>query len=313
MIKYSYLCIFQNYKIRIMRLLITLLCLLPTLLCAQNSHLDTLLKQAIKGKKAKVGIAVIIDGKDTITVNNDIHYPLMSVFKFHQALALAEYMGKQKQSLDTRILIKKSDLKPNTYSPLRDAYPNGGIEMSIADLLKYTLQQSDNNACDILFRYQGGTNAVNNYIHSLGIRDCAITATEDEMHQDLNRCYQNWSTPLAAAELLETFLQKRLFANEYKEFIYQTMVECKTGQDRLIAPLFDKGVTIGHKTGTGDRNAKGQQIGCNDIGFVLLPGGHTYTIAVFVKDSAENDQANSKIIADISQIIYEYVIQSHSF
>lgn len=54
-------------------------------------------------------------------------------------------------------------------------------------------------------------------------------------------------------------------------------------------------VTVGHKTGTGDLNAKGQQIGCNDIGFVLLPGGRTYSIAVFVKDSEENNQANSKL------------------
>lgn len=65
------------------------------------------------------------------------------------------------------------------------------------------------------------------------------------------------------------------------------MVECQTGQDRLIAPLLDKKVTMGHKTGTGDRNAKGQQIGCNDIGFILLPDGHAYSIAVFVKDSKQ--------------------------
>lgn len=30
----------------------------------------------------------------------------MSVFKFHQALALADYMGKQRQSLETRLPIK---------------------------------------------------------------------------------------------------------------------------------------------------------------------------------------------------------------
>ena len=86
------------------------------------------------------------------------------------------------------------------------------------------------------------------------------------------------------------------------------MVECQTGQDRLVAPLLGKGVIVGHKTGTGDFNAKGQQIGCNDIGFVLLPDGHVYSIAVFVKDSAENNQENSKIIADISRIVYEYII-----
>ena len=293
-----------------MRSFIVFLCLVPTLLFARQTQLETQLKEAIKGKKAEIGIAVIIDGKDTITVNNDIHYPLMSVFKFHQALALADYMGKQKQSLETRLPIKKSDLKPDTYSPLRDKYPQGGTEMSIADLLRYTLQQSDNNACDILFNYQGGPDAVNKYIHSLGIRECAIVGTETAMHEDLNLCYENWTTPLAAAELVEIFRKKPLFPKVYKDFIFQTMVECQTGQDRLVAPLLDKKVTVGHKTGTGDLNAKGQQIGCNDIGFVLLPGGRTYSIAVFVKDSEENNQANSKIIADILRIVYEYVMQN---
>ena len=292
-----------------MRSFIVFLCLVPTLLFARQTQLETQLKEAIKGKKAEIGIAVIIDGKDTVTVNNDIHYPLMSVFKFHQALALADYMGKQKQSLETRLPIKKSDLKPDTYIPLRDKYPQGGIEMSIADLLKYTLQQSDNNACDILFDYQGGPDAVNKYIHSLGIRECAIAGTETAMHEDLNLCYENWTTPLAAAELVEIFRKKPLFPNVYKDFIFQTMVECQTGQDRLVAPLLDKKVTVGHKTGTGDLNAKGQQIGCNDIGFVLLPGGRTYSIAVFVKNSEENNQANSKIIANISRIVYEYIMQ----
>ena len=292
-----------------MRSFIVFLCLVPTLLFARQTQLETQLKEAIKGKKAEIGIAVIIDGKDTVTVNNDIHYPLMSVFKFHQALALADYMGKQKQSLETRLPIKKSDLKPDTYSPLRDKYPQGGTEMSIADLLRYTLQQSDNNACDILFNYQGGPDAVNKYIHSLGIRECAIVGTVTAMHEDLNLCYENWTTPLAAAELVEIFRKKPLFPKVYKDFIFQTMVECQTGQDRLVAPLLDKKVTVGHKTGTGDLNAKGQQIGCNDIGFVLLPGGRTYSIAVFVKDSEENNQANSKIIADISRIVYEYVMQ----
>lgn len=78
-----------------MRSFIILLCLIPTLLFARQSQLKTLLEQAIKGKKAEIGIAVIIDGKDTVTVNNDIHYPLMSVFKFHQAVALADYMDKK--------------------------------------------------------------------------------------------------------------------------------------------------------------------------------------------------------------------------
>lgn len=291
------------------KLFILLLYWIPVFLFARQHPLEAPLRQAIQGRKAEIGIAVIINGKDTVTINNDTHYPLMSVFKFHQALAVADYMDKRKLSLETKLLIRKEDLKPNTYSPLRDNYPQGGIEMSMADLLRYTLQLSDNNACDILFAYQGGPTAVNNYIHSLGIAACTISATEDDMHQDLNLCYANQTTPLAAAELLELFCRQSLFAKPYKDFIHQTLVECQTGQDRLVAPLKDKGIIVGHKTGTGDRNEQGQQIGCNDIGFVLLPDGRRYSIAVFVKDSEESDRENSRIIAEISRIVYEYIVQ----
>ena len=295
-----------------MRSFIILLCLIPTLLFARQSQLKTLLEQAIKGKKAEIGIAVIIDGKDTVTVNNDIQYPLMSVFKFHQAVALADYMDKKRLPPGTLLSIKKSDLKPNTYSPLRDQFPQGGFEMSIADLLKYTLQQSDNNACDILFNYQGGPDSVNRYIHSLGIRDCAIAQYGERYARRLRACViNNWSYSAGRGQITWKYSVKKHCSHEaYKDFIYQTMVECQTGQDRLVAPLLGKGVTVGHKTGTGDFNAKGQQIGCNDIGFVLLPNGHAYSIAVFVKDSAESSLENSKIIAEISRIVYKYVIRT---
>lgn len=37
----------------------------------------------IEKADAQVGVAVIVDGEDTLTFNNDGHYPLMSVMKFH--------------------------------------------------------------------------------------------------------------------------------------------------------------------------------------------------------------------------------------
>lgn len=283
--------------------------LLPALLHAGHTELSSRLAEVIEGKKAEVGIAVIIDGQDTVALNNNARYPTMSVYKFHQALALADYMERQLLPLETELPIAKSDLKPDTYSPLRQRYPQGGIKMSVAELLKYTLQQSDNNACDILFRYQGGTDAVNRYIHSLGITDCLISATEEEMHQDVERCYQNWTTPVAAAGLVDLFLRKPLFGKTYKDFIYQTMVECQTGKDRLPAPLTDKDVVIGHKTGTGGPNTQGQLIGTNDIGFILLPNGHRYSIAVLVKDSEESPEVTSRIIADVSRVVYTYMMK----
>ena len=85
------------------------------------------------------------------------------------------------------------------------------------------------------------------------------------------------------------------------------MISCQTGKDRLPLPLKGTKAIIGHKTGTGDRNNKGQIIGMNDVGFVYLPDGQRYTIAVFIKDSEESDVETARIIADISEKVYQQV------
>ena len=284
------------------------LLVLPVVIKAEQQGLEEQLRKVIANKKAQIGIAVIINSKDTITINNDARYPMMSVFKLHQALAVADYCEKKGLSFDTPIYIRKADLKTDTYSPLRDLYPNGEISLPIKKLLEYTLHLSDNNACDILFQQTGGTEATDNYIRTnLGMRHFAIKATEDEMHQDKNKCYQNWSTPLETARIIELLLNVPLFDDEYQKFIKTTMMSCETGKDRLARPLQGNKAIIGHKTGTGDRNDKGQIIGMNDVGFVYLPDGQSYTIAVFIKDSEESEAATVRIIADISKTVYRHV------
>ena len=84
-------------------------------------------------------------------------------------------------------------------------------------------------------------------------------------------------------------------------------MECNTGRDRLSAPLQGTEAVIGHKTGSGDVNAEGLLIATNDIGFVYLPDGRRYVVAVFVKDSAADDRSNAQLIARISEAVYRYV------
>lgn len=38
------------------------------------------------------------------------------------------------------------------------------------------------------------------------------------------------------------------------------MIECETGKDRLPAPLPESEVKIGHKTGTSDKNERGNTL-----------------------------------------------------
>ena len=256
---------------------------------------------------AKVGVAVMINDTDTLTVNNSDKYPMMSVFKFHQALAVCHLLQMKGIPLDSVINISRKELRENTYSPLRDRFPEGNIRISLSELMEYTLQLSDNNACDILFNRILSTKETDRYIRSLGIDNFSIEMDENDMHENLDNCYSNWTTPMAAVRLINLFLEGDAVSGEYYDFIKRTMTECTTGTGRLPYPLKNTAAVIGHKTGTGDRNSDGRYIGINDIGFINLPDGNSYLIAVFVKDSAEDYETTEKIIAEISSIVYKEI------
>lgn len=268
------------------------------------SSLQRDLKAYADSCPAEVGIAVIIDGKDTVTVNCDKQYPMMSVLKFPQALAVANYAESRGILLDDSIDIYEGEILTDTYSPMRERYGTGALKLPLHQLLAYSLQQSDNNACDILFRLIGGPSAARHYLDSIGIMGINIVATEADMHADLDRCYQNSSDPLAMAGLLEVFSTAIGWQSPAMHTIFNLMTACATGDDRLAAPLSTTNATIGHKTGTGDTNARGEIIGINDVGFVFLPNGHRYCIAVFIKDSKENPQKTASMIARISEIVF---------
>ena len=140
-----------------------------------------MLRAATLASGSSGNCAVVSDGRGAVTVGNEARYPMMSVVKFHQALAVAHYLDRQGLSLARRIPIGREALLPDTYSPLRDRFPEGEIELSVGELLVYTLQLSDNNACDILFDRAGGPTETERFVRSLGIGDCAIGATEAEM------------------------------------------------------------------------------------------------------------------------------------
>lgn len=271
---------------------------------------------------AKIGVAFITSGGDTVVYDNqkairsladtvpeassgDVFYPMLSVFKFHQALAVCGWLRQGGIPLDTEVDVTPDMLQENTWSPLRDEHPQGG-RFPYGTLLTYSLVQSDNNACDILFSLTGGPAMTDRYIRSLGVDGFDIECTEAMMHENLADCYRNRTTPLSAVLLLEKFLEER-GRDGYSEFIWQAMTSCGTGRNRIPGRISADGVTIAHKTGTGDIGPDGRIIGVNDIGVILLPDGTHISIAVFVSDAACSMPECENIISAISAAVFGIV------
>ncbi|MDR2955582.1 MAG: class A beta-lactamase, subclass A2 [Prevotella sp.] len=263
------------------------------------------ISQIVQGKQATVGVALIADG-DTLTINNDFHYPMQSVYKFHLGMAVLDYIDN-KIPLSHSVFVEKSELKENTHSPLRDSHPEGNFNISLGELIKYSVSLSDNNACDILFKFIGGPAKVDEYMRNIGVSDVSIMTTEEEMHKDFDLQYQNWTTPFAAASLLEKFRTGNLLSTEHYNFLWNTMKDTTTGSNKIKA-LLPKGTIVAHKTGSSFRYPNGLNAAENDIAIIRLPDGRYYSLAVFVADSMESADVNCRMIADISKAVYDYLV-----
>lgn len=299
----------------IKKILLTILAaflFLPIIATAQSASLRQQIAQICSSKKAVVGVSVQeIESGDTLSFNGTHHFPMQSVYKFPLALYILSQVDKGIFSLNQPIFISKKDLHPNTWSPLRDSLPNGGFYLPLAELLRYTVSRSDNNGCDILFRQSGGTQTINHYIHSLGIKNISIKATEAQMHKAWNVQFSNWATPVAMTKLLVLFYRGKILLPVTRNFLLKTMEETSTAPNK-IKGLLPAGTVVAHKTGSSDRNKKGIRAADNDAGITSLPDGKHVAITVFVSHSAENDKTNAAIIAEISKAVWDYFIAKHS-
>ncbi len=274
-----------------------------------ENKLNNNIQNIIKNKDLTLGLAVKKDDKILFEINGNQEFPLLSVFKFHITLAVLDYIDKNNIPLDQTIKISKDFIKTNTYSPLRETYGVVDLELTLQELIEYTMIYSDNNTCDILIDFVGGVDKVNNYIKSLGIKNCNITLNEYEMHKDFKNQYLNTSTPIEVVNLLDIFYHKDLFSNKYKEFLINTMIATETG-NKKIRYLLPKNIKVGDKTGSSDRLKNNIKIADNDSGFIVLPNGEVYFLSIFIYNSKESDKENARIIAEISKEIYNFIAQN---
>ena len=229
-------------------------------------------------------------------INTTNRFPMYSVMKFPQALYVADYLTRNNIELNTEVIVRKENLMQDTWSPMLKTF-EGERSFTYSELLTLSLQQSDNNACDILFERCGGPRAVEKYIRNLGFKDIRIQKTEKQMHANLSLSNKNWCTPLSMVELLDWFIAHHN-DNESLRFIWKLMAECQTGGDRLPAAVPNSAKVV-HKTGTGYPLPSGLPSGICDVG-IIMDNGQQLPIAVFITNPSSQSQ-----ISDVAKQLLE--------
>ena len=288
-----------------MRLAMTFIAalLLSASACAQTAVRE--ISEMLRGRHAEVGVAWIADGRGHV-VNVHDGYPLMSVFKLHVAIAALRQMERRGTPADTLITVKASEMLENTYSPMLRLYGKRDFTIRLDSLLRYSVAESDNNACDVIIRLAGGIGGVDAEMRAIGLTDFNLTETEATMHADPMRSYNNRSTPLSVAVLFKKLYEDGILGEPYATLLKNIMLSTSTGPNKIKAAL-KPGMTLAHKTGTGFTLPDGTLTADNDAGAITLPDGRRIYIAVLVKDSKLGADGNARLIREIAEAVIKYL------
>jgi beta-lactamase class A len=230
-------------------------------------------------------------------INATSRFPMYSVMKFPQALYVADFLTRNDIDLNTEVIVRKDNLMQDTWSPMLSTFEDQRT-FTYSELLALSLQQSDNNACDILFERCGGPRAVDKYLRELGFKDIRIQKTEKQMHDTPALSEQNWCTPQSMVILLEWFIAHHN-DNEPLRYIWKLMAGCQTGGDRLPAAVPNSAKVV-HKTGTGYPLPSGRPSGICDVGIIILDNGQQLPIAIFITNPSSQSR-----ISDVAKQLLE--------
>jgi beta-lactamase class A len=91
-----------------------------------------------------------------------------------------------------------------------------------------TVAKSDNNGCDILLKLLGGTQVVQKFMNSKGVKNFQIKYNEEAMHKDWNVQYENYSTMNSAVDVLKKFYDGKLLSKKSTDYLMKVMLSTST-------------------------------------------------------------------------------------
>jgi beta-lactamase class A len=283
-----------------------------------------------------VGIAVtdVAEGW-TAQVAGGETFPQQSVSKLWVALAVLQAVDKGSLHLDQWVVMRKED-RSVFYQPLASRIRGpDGLAITLSDLLRHALIESDNAANDKLIREVGGAGVVTDAIAEKGLKGLAVGGTERDLQtrtagltwapelgvtwiwktareklpdyvrdQALAEYLANppdGATPIGIAAALAALKRGELLSRASTDFMLGLMGEARTGTNRLRAGL-SPGWTIAHKTGTGP-DWRGASVGINDVGLITAPDGRTYAVAVMIRQTSAPASKRHRIMQGVTRAV----------
>jgi beta-lactamase class A len=267
-------------------------------------------------------------------VAGDETFPQQSVSKLWVALSVLQAVDDGLLHLDQSVVMRRED-RSVFYQPLAYRIRGEGLSITIGDLLRHALIESDNAANDKLIAEVGGAGVVTEAIAKKGLKGLAVGGTERDVQtrtaglewkpeygltwvwkaareqlpeavrdQALATYLANppdGATPNGITSALANLKRGELLSRASTDFMLGLMGEARTGTSRLRGGL-TPGWALAHKTGTGP-DWRGASVGINDVGLLTAPDGKTYAVAVMIRQTKAPASARHRIMQSVTRAV----------
>src|SRR6266480_3292411 len=112
-------------------------------------------------------------------------------------MAVLQRVDRGELKLDQQVKVEPRDfVRKGMYSPVRDKYPDG-TELTIAELLRSTICESDGSTSDVLMKLIGGPGSIMAFLKEIQVPDIQVVNSEKEWAATGKRSIETGQLPKA--------------------------------------------------------------------------------------------------------------------
>jgi beta-lactamase class A len=251
---------------------------------------------------------------------------MASTFKLAVAGKILAMVDKGELSLDRMVEVPVESYVPSAV--IASSFIHPGVALSVANLMEVMIVDSDNTAADALLALAGGPAAVTAWLRDIGIEGMRVDrstadlareiygftpggeaspATDDDHNEPdpndpaipgFEADPRDHATPADTLQLLVLLDQDGILSPGSRDFLQGVMGRTVTGANR-IKGLLPRDTPVAHKTGT---------IGgvANDAGYVTLPDGRRFAVAIFTSGSTTPPPDRERAVAETARTLYDF-------
>ncbi|MDE2302775.1 MAG: serine hydrolase [Sphingomonadales bacterium] len=259
------------------------------------------LRAIAEGSHGRIGVAALdLTSGRSVEVRGEEPFPLASTGKVAIVATFLAGVDDGRYRLDS--LYPMMYPLPSHKLEGASAPARRGELLSARELIERALTLSDNHAADGLLYAVGGPQAVDRWLHGIGLYGMRLDHNINTLVRDdglINPAttidVHDSTTPDAMVRLLAGLYRNAWLSPDSREVLFGALGRCRTGIHRMKL-LLPADAMIGHKTGTLANTS-------SDVGLIHTASGQTIALAIYVTGQGSKPGREARIAA-IARAVY---------